>query len=108
PWLLNLLAWLQDLMNLDESPAVKLALFHSMFNAMGILLMWPLTGYMTTFLEERFKKEEEDEGSPRHLDKNVRTVPALALDALAHEVRHMGSIAIATVRAALATFRDPT
>src|SRR5690606_30736485 len=108
PWLLDLLTWLQGLMKLDESPAVKLALFHSMFNALGILLMWPLAGYMTTFLQARFRKEEEDAASPRYLDKNVQTVPALALDALAHEIRHMGSIAIATVRAALAESRDPT
>lgn len=108
PWLLGILSWLQDALRLDESPAAKLALFHTMFNVLGILLMWPLAGRLTSFLEARFKSAEDDEGLPRHIDKTVQAVPALALEALGHEVRHMGNIAIAAVKAAISDARDPS
>ena len=107
PWLLGMLTWLQEAMNLEDSPAAKLALFHSMFNVLGLVLMWPLADRLTAFLNARFKSEDDDEGVPRYLDKNVQAVPAFALEALAHEVRHMGTVAIITLKTALNDARDP-
>lgn len=101
PWLIGFLSVLRQWLGMDEAPAAKLALFHTVFNVLGIILIWPVASRMTRFLEARFKSAEEDEGRPRHLDRNVLAVPALALDALGREVRHLGGIAIATVRAAV-------
>jgi len=101
PWLLSFLALLRQWLGLDEAPAAKLALFHTLFNVLGVLLIWPIAARMTSFLEGRFKSAEEDEGRPRHLDKTVLAVPEMALNALDREVRHMGGIALSTVRAAI-------
>jgi phosphate:Na+ symporter len=101
PWLLGFLAVLREWMGLDEAPAAKLALFHTVFNVLGVVLIWPVAARLTTFLEARFKSAEEDEARPRHLDKTVLAVPALALDALQREVRRLGGIALNTVRAAI-------
>jgi len=101
PWLIGALSVLREWLGLDESPAAKLALFHTVFNVLGVILIWPVAARMTAFLETCFRPAEDDEGRPRHLDKTVLAVPALALDALEREVRHMGGIAIATVQAAL-------
>jgi len=101
PWLIGFLVLLRQWLGLDEAPAAKLALFHTVFNVLGVLLIWPVAARMTTLLEARFKSAEEDEGRPRHIDKTVLAVPALALDALDREVRHMGGIALNTVRAAI-------
>ena len=101
PWLIEFLSMLRQWLGLDEAPAAKLALFHSVFNVLGVILIWPVASRMTRFLEARFKSAEEDEGRPRHLDRNVLAVPALAVDALNREVRHLGGLAIATVRTAI-------
>jgi phosphate:Na+ symporter len=102
PWLLGFLGYVRALLGLDAAPAAKLALFHTAFNILGVILIWPLTGRLTDFLLRRFKSAEEDEARPRYLDKTVLAVPALALDALARELHRLGGIALATVRAAFA------
>jgi len=102
PWLLGLLGSVRELLGLDSAPAAKLALFHTAFNILGVLLIWPLADWLTGFLLARFRSAEEDQAKPRYLDKTVLAVPALALDALAREVRHLGKLSLATVRAATA------
>ena len=102
PWLLGFLGFLRELLELDAAPAATLALFHTVFNIFGVILIWPLAGRLTDFLLERFKSVEEDEARPRYLDKTVLAVPALALDALARELHRLGGIALATVRTAFA------
>jgi len=100
PWLLGFLGFVRELLELDSGPAANLALFHTAFNILGVILIWPLAGRLTDFLLRRFKSAEEDEARPRYLDKTVLAVPALALDALARELHRLGGIALATVRAA--------
>ena len=102
PWLLAALGMLRAALGLDSAPAAKLALFHTAFNLLGVALIWPLAGWLTGFLEARFRTAEEDEARPRHLDQTVLAVPALALDALGQEVRRMGGIALRMARAAAA------
>jgi phosphate:Na+ symporter len=103
PWLLAALGALRAALGLDSAPAAKLALFHTAFNVLGVALIWPLAGRLTAFLERRFRTAEEDEARPRHLDRTVLAVPALALDALEREVRRMGGIALRMVRQAAAS-----
>jgi phosphate:Na+ symporter len=98
PWLIDAVGLVRDLLELDAAPAVTLALFHTVFNVLGVLLMWPLAGRLTEFLARRFRTAEEDEARPQHLDSNVLSVPALALDALIQEVRRMGEIALRGAR----------
>jgi phosphate:Na+ symporter len=58
-----------------------LAMFHSIFNILGILIMWPLTTALTRLLKERFKSVEEDLARPRFLDATLLKNPGLALHA---------------------------
>ena len=102
PWLLALLGMLRELLGLDGAPAAQLALFHTAFNVLGVLLVWPLADLLVVFLEGRFRSAEEDEARPRYLDKNVLAVPTLAFDALDRELRNLGGITLRIVRAALA------
>lgn len=98
PWLIDLIEALRDGLALEAAPAVTLALFHTLFNVLGVLLMWPLAGRLAQFLAGRFRTAEEDEAHPRHLDRTVLAVPAMALDALAQEVRRMGTLAVRGAR----------
>ena len=94
PWMIDAIEWLRGLLELEAAPAVTLALFHTSFNILGVVLMWPLAGRMTEFLAHRFRTAEEDEARPRHLDDTVLSVPAMALSALIEEVRRTGKISL--------------
>lgn len=98
PWLLAFLGLVLDLIRLDSAPAARLALFHTAFNILGVLLIWPIADRLTAFLLNRFKTAEEDEAKPRYIDKTVLAVPALALDALAREIRRLGTLSVTMVR----------
>lgn len=101
PWLLTFLGVLRELLKMDSAPAATLAMFHTVFNILGVLLMWPLVNHLSRFLERRFRTAEEDEARPRYLDANVAEVPYLALNALKREVRRTGRIALRMMREAL-------
>ncbi|MDP2759109.1 MAG: Na/Pi cotransporter family protein [Sideroxyarcus sp.] len=101
PWLIAFIGVLRTLLEIDAAPAATLALFHTVFNLLGVALMWPLVDHLTRFLERRFRTAEEDEARPQYLDANVAGVPALALDALQREVQRMGGIALRTLREAM-------
>lgn len=98
PWLLELVTFLASRNGEPAQPATLLALFHTTFNVLGVLLIWPLSGHMVAFLQGRFRTAEEDESRPRHLDANVVAVPALAMDALRLELQRLGSLALRMAR----------
>lgn len=100
PGLIALIGLLRELLELDAAPAAFLALFHTVFNLLGVVLMWPLVDRLSAFLQRRFRTAEEDEAKPHYLDANVAEVPYLALDALKREVRRMGGIALRMLREA--------
>lgn len=94
PWLV---AWIDGARRwLDPAAptATTLALFHTAFNVLGVLLMWPLADRLISFLQSRFRTADEDAGNPQHLDANVAAVPTLALDALVLELRRIGTLSL--------------
>jgi phosphate:Na+ symporter len=107
PWLINALGLAREAMGLPADPAAKLALFHTIFNLLGVLLMWPLAAPLTRWLQARFRAREEDEAQTRYLDDNVLQVPLLAVDALKREVSRVGHVAVRLARAAGAGAEAP-
>lgn len=101
PWLIQFIAILREALGLPADPAAKLALFHTVFNVLGVMLMWPLGDALRRWLQSRFRASEGDEAQPRYLDQTVLQVPTLAIDALAREIARMGHLAVQLVRAAL-------
>jgi phosphate:Na+ symporter len=100
PYLLAGILALGAALRLEAGPAPTLALFHTVFNLLGVLLMWPLAARLARFLESRFRTGEEDRARPRYLDDSVLAVPELALVALERELRRMGTLALELVRRA--------
>ena len=74
------------------APAVTLAMFHTIFNILGVILMLPLSKSLARFLKRRFVTYEEIEGRPRYLDKTVAVSPALALNALSLELYRIATV----------------
>lgn len=78
-----------------EGDAVtQLVIFHTAFNLLGVLLMWPLSGPLARFLLARFRSADEDVARAQFLDHNVAAVPALALQALRREMARVGHLAL--------------
>jgi phosphate:Na+ symporter len=102
PWLVAALGTARAMLELPPDPATQLALFHTAFNLLGVMLMWPLSDRLTRWLLQRFRAREEDESQPRFLDDNVLVVPALALEALEREVNRFGQLSVHLAGAVLA------
>jgi len=96
-----------QLLGLQDVPAVTLALFHTIFNVLGVLLMWPVSSRLTRFLEMRFVTQEELESRPRFLDKTVAVSPELALHALVLELSRIADVARRMALEALSTESAP-
>jgi phosphate:Na+ symporter len=94
---LPLLFWIvtnmRSILGLEANPAVTLAMFHSVFNLLGVLLIYPLNNRLASFLESRFVTQEESESLPRYLDKTVAVSPDLAVSALMLEMQRVAGFA---------------
>jgi phosphate:Na+ symporter len=101
PVLVHAVESVRTLLGAKASPAVSLAIFHSVFNVLGVALMWPLADRLTVFLQRRFRTRDEDAGQPRYLDSNVASVPSLAADAMRRELQRLGDMALTTAWARL-------
>lgn len=102
PWMIGFIVHVGDWLHLPHDPAIALALFHTAFNVLGLVIMVPLAGRLTRWLQSRFRAREGDEGAPQFLDDTVAVVPELAADALRHEVKRIGAIVRRMVRMTLA------
>ncbi|WP_043765107.1 Na/Pi cotransporter family protein [Algiphilus aromaticivorans] len=94
--LLPLLLWLLSLVaestGEGASAAAVLALFHTAFNVLGVLIFLPLTPRLVAFVSARFRTAEEDLARPQHLDGTLLHTPSLALDALARELERAAAL----------------
>ena len=81
----------------NDLPAV-LAIFHTLFNCLGVLLMWPLTDRLVHFLQTRFVSPIEGLAAPVHLDSTLLSVSSLALRGLVLEIMRMSDIALRLAR----------
>lgn len=101
PWMVGAIVRAGTLMHLPPDPAITLALFHTSFSVLGLLLIAPVAGRLTRGLQRLFRAREGDEGAPRYLDDTVLEVPELGVDALTHEVARIGEIVRRMLRDAL-------
>ncbi|MDP3370471.1 MAG: Na/Pi symporter [Brevundimonas sp.] len=79
-----------------ETPTI-LAMFHTLFNLLGALIMALMGSRLIAFLQRRFVSAEESLARPRYLDPTLAPVPALALRGLVLEVERMREAAFAIV-----------
>ena len=107
PWLVPALLAFKAWLGLPPSPALTVALFHTLFNVLGVALMWPLADRLAAWLQRRFHTAEEDEARPRFLDDTVLAVPVLALDALQAEIARLRALSVRALRRALGAAVPP-
>lgn len=84
----------------DKDIAMKLSLFHTIFNIAGVLIVTPFIGRLVVFLETLFVSKGEKRGKPKYLDEEVVLSPGPALVALYKETAHLyDSITYTLIRA---------
>lgn len=93
PILFWFLSYLESMLGLQSIPTVTLALFHTVFNLLGVVLIFPLNNRLADFLENRFVTRDEVEGRPRYLDKTVAVSADIAIDALLLEMGRVSALA---------------
>lgn len=72
--------------------ATDLAIFHTGFNLLGVILFLPFTSKLVAFLDRNIGRKIEEQGKPRYLDDNVLKAPSLAMDALFMELGRLGEM----------------
>jgi phosphate:Na+ symporter len=69
--------------------ALKLAVFHTIFNALGIVLMLPLIQRLARFLTRVIVEPVSDVSYPQFLNKGIDEFPSMLETALRKEVQHL-------------------
>lgn len=89
----GLVDWFTELIGFrNDNYTFKLALFHSIFNLTGVLIMVPAINYLIRFLEKTFKEEEEFDtalAAPIFLNESILAFPQTAIRALLDESKEL-------------------
>ena len=89
--LANLVNYLSSLVGISsDNFALKLAMFHTVFNVLGVIIMIPLIKKTEKFLV-RFFKEKEDKGmeEPKYLNESILEFPSTVISALTKESKYL-------------------
>jgi phosphate:Na+ symporter len=86
PVMLRAVSLIAGELELGKSMGGTLALFHTVFNVLGVVLILPFSGILARWLEGRFRSSEEDLARPQYLDQTLVELPALAVPALRQEL----------------------
>lgn len=85
----------------SEDYTLKLAVFHTIFNLLGVLLMLPFINVMVRFLQRIIKPRRRVEGRPRHLHTATFELPDTAIEAVRLETLHLYDNACAIIAGGL-------
>lgn len=100
PALIGLLGLVRDWFGQPASPAVMVAMFHTTFNVLGVLLMVPTSAWLLRTLARCFTSREDETAHPQYLDGSSLSIPDLALRALRLELGRTQELATACVAGA--------
>jgi len=86
--LTDLVDYLAIIIGIDATNyAMKLALFHTIFNLLGVVVVSPFIKYLVLFLEKLFIPQKIETGTVKYLDDSSLTVPDIALNAVKKELK---------------------
>ncbi len=73
----------------DTDYALKLAVFHTIFNLLGLIIMLPLIHRLIALLERAILQPAHDLSQPKYLSEAVDEFPQTFKTAMRHEVQHL-------------------
>jgi len=82
--------WISEFVGIEEdSLTLKFAVFHTLFNVIGVTLMTPMIGLLVKTLERRIPEKVPDISMPRYLNESAMELPDTALKAIVLEAIHL-------------------
>ena len=72
-----------------ENYTMKLSLFHTIFNVIGVLAVSPFIHLLVKFLNTLFIPKGSSKGKPKYLDDAALALPSTALNAIIMETKHL-------------------
>lgn len=72
-----------------DNYTLKLAVFHSLFNGLGIVIMLPLINPMVRLLQRLIKQRVRTKAEPRYLNSASSELPDTAIEAVRMETLHL-------------------
>ena len=88
----------------DDDYILQLALFHTVFNVLGVVLVAPFTRVLVRYLKSIFK-EKDTQVKAKYLDEAVISSPEAALSAVKKEVEHLYDNSVEAISHALSLHR---
>ena len=91
---LKQLGWLVDelatMMHIDpQDYTLKLAIFHTLFNVLGIIMLSPFTSIMVRLLQTHIKDKKHQLNMPLFLNDAALAFPQTALQVMLNETKHL-------------------
>ncbi len=82
-----------------SAPQIQLAMFHTVFNTLTVLIFLPLTGILISIVTKIIPDREEDNAAEEggrlyYVDRNMLKSPPIAVDQLKKEIINMADIAM--------------
>ena len=87
-----------------SAPQVQLAMFHTFFNTVTVLIMLPLTGVLVALVSKIIPERTEPQAaefSLHYVDENMLRTPPVAVSQVKREILRMSEIALGNVDRAL-------
>lgn len=82
-----------DLLGIDPlNFTLKLSIFHTLFNLLGIIIMRPLVSPMERFLTTKIKDKQKSPAQPKYLNETSLAYPQTSLEVLLKETNHLFDI----------------
>lgn len=90
----------------NDNYTLKLAVFHTVFNTIGIVVMLPAVGLLVTFLEKALSPYSPTGAQPRFLHYAAAELPDTAIEAVRKELLHLYENASAVIAGGLHISRE--
>ncbi len=84
---------------------LKLAVFHTIFNSIGILVMIPFTSYLVNFLTRVMPEKVVSIATPKYLSEASQAIPDVAIESVRKEIIHLYDNAFAIIAHGLSLHR---
>jgi len=82
--------WISEFVGIQEdSLTLKFAVFHTLFNVIGVALMTPMIGLLVKTLMRMIPEKVPDISMPRYLNESAMELPDTALKAIVLEAIHL-------------------
>jgi len=73
----------------DDNYTLKLAVFHTVFNLIGVVVMLPFINPLVDFLMKRMPEKVVSVAEPKYLNESVIELPDTAIEAVRKETLHL-------------------